>query len=199
MTDERKNSGERLGKCERTFKPTTGNIVAGFIISVLLVLGGLAIMGFPLRDANRAGWNLPFYADKNLSWVTLVLACVMGALIAAGGIALALFARFLLSHRLDVCANGLRYFTRGAAVEILWSDVSLVRETVTYERLPLLKGPAKRLLPKVASNSYTVIVNGSKEYRFTGNTVEGIKLLGLILKRYAGQHSVPWESVEVGK
>jgi len=196
MTQDLKLQDERLGKCERVFKPTSGNIVAGFIISLLLVLAGLAAIFLPLRDANSAGWNLPFYVEKGSSWAALVGLCVFGAILIAGGIALAMFARFLLSHRVDVCANGFRFFSRGGPDDVLWADISLIRESIHYARPPLLKGAARFLLPKVASTSYTVIMKDGKEYSFDGNSTEGIKLLGLIFRRHADRVSVPWESIE---
>jgi hypothetical protein len=188
--------GSALGDRLQDFRPMTATVIAGFILSVLLVAGGLAAIGFPLRSAVRAGGDLPFAAEKQMSWLVVGFLSLLGIGLTVGGAALAVFSRGLISRRVEVCVNGFRHCSRRSVEEVLWTDVALIRENIVYERYPILKGPAKLLLPKVASTSYWVITTGGKEYRFDGDSIKGIKRFGKILRQQADRLSLPWETVE---
>ena len=67
-----------LGDLIEEFKPMMGNIIAGFVISVLLVAAGAAAIGFPLHAAYLADWDLPVDVKKGWSWLAVVLFCLLG-------------------------------------------------------------------------------------------------------------------------
>jgi hypothetical protein len=70
-----------------------GNVVAGFILSILIAAGGLAAIGFPLYGAYVEGWNLPMHAEKGLAWSVVALASVIGVGLLAGAVGLAWYSR----------------------------------------------------------------------------------------------------------
>jgi hypothetical protein len=185
-----------LGPRLELFKPTHGNIIAGFIISLLLVAGGAAAIVFPLRGAYLADWNLPFDVKKGWSWLAVGLWCIIGVALFVGGLFLAAFSKRLISHCVEICANGLHCYSRSATDVILWKEISVIRETICYERPPLLKGPAKFLLPKIASSSFTMVTRAGKELGFNGTSIGKIKRFALLLKEQASQHAIPWETLE---
>jgi hypothetical protein len=173
-----------------------GNVAAGLVISALLLTGGAAAAGFSLRAAYLAGGDLPLNAEKDVSWVVVGLGCVAGLLLLGGGVALAVYCRGLLAHRVEVRAGGFRYVTRRSADDVRWEEVARVVETVVYERHPVLKFPASMLLPKVASTSYTVVTGSGREYEFDANSVRAIRRFGKVLRAQADRLGLAWETVE---
>jgi hypothetical protein len=185
-----------LGARTDVFKPMQANIVAGFILSTLMLVGGAAAVGFPLRAAYLANWNLPAHAQKGMSWLAVGLFCLIGIGLIVGGVILAFYSRGLTSRRVEVCANGFRYCGRRSTDDVFWDDIDCIKETILYERPPLLKGPAKLLLPKIASTSYTVVTTSGKEYGFDGNSIKAIKRFGKLLRQQADRLSLPWKTIE---
>jgi hypothetical protein len=188
---------EAMGQRREVFRPMLGNIIAGFIISGLLVAGGLAMIGGPTLKAAGRDWDLPNYDAHGLAWLWLVLFWVIGLGLVAAGVALARYAQGLISHRVEVWTDGFQFWKRGSADEVRWTAVRLVRETIQYERPPILKGPAKLVLPKLASWSYSVIADTGTSYEFDGNSIKAIKQFGRLLRERAEANGVPWEQVEV--
>jgi hypothetical protein len=185
-----------LGAPIDVFKPMAANVAAGFVLAGLLVVAGAAAVWFPLWGAYRAGWNLPLNAEKDWSWLTVVLFAVIGVLALWMAAAFAQFARGLIAHRVEVYADGFRHHTRGGVEAVRWADVAGVRETILYERPPVLKGAARLLIPKVASTSYAVATRAGKVYEFDGNAVKAIRRFGRVLRAQADRLALPWETVE---
>src|SRR5438552_15113064 len=103
------NSAAPLGTRIELFKPLLGNIVAGGIISVLLLGGGLAVTGAILREVYLAGGDLPVDAQKGMSWLAVGMGSLLGVGLVVGGVCLVFYVRWLRSHERELCANGLRY------------------------------------------------------------------------------------------
>jgi Protein of unknown function (DUF3592) len=185
-----------LGAKREVFSPRMANTVAGFIISALLVVGGTAAIGLPLREAYLADWNLPVYVKTGWCWLAIGVLAVVGVFLAAGGIVLMRFSKALLSHRVELFANGFRFGPQDSAEVALWTNVVRVRETILYERPPILKGAAKLLLPKIASASYVIVTKSGKEYGFDGNSIKEIQTFAQVLRDLANRLSLPWETVE---
>ena len=101
-----------------------------------------------------------------------------------------------MSRRLEFCTGGFRYCSHRPAEDVLWSGVVRAKETILYERPPVLKGAAKFLVPKVASSNYTVVAASGKEYLFTGDSVGRIKQFGKLLRAHAEKLGLPWETEE---
>ena len=190
------SEGDGIGEVVEVFHPGMDNVVAGFILSALLLCGGAAAVGLPVRAAYLAGWNLPMNAKPGWSWSAVGLFCAIGVALLGAGVALAVYARWLAGHRVDMCANGLRQVTPRSVSEVRWADVAAIRETVLYERLPLLKGPAKLLLPKIASRSYMVVTVAGAEHGFDGDSVRHLKRFGVALRAGADGAGVAWQTVE---
>ena len=185
-----------LGPRLESFRPAMSNVVAGAILGLLLVGGGLAILGFIGREVYLAGGNLPFYAKKGMCWLAVGLGSLCAVALIFGGGFLAWLVRWRLAHDVEMYENGFRYRASKNSEEITWDAVASIRETILYERPPVLKGPAKLLLPKVASKSYTVITISGKEYRFDGNSIKQIQRFGEMLREQAQIAGLTWETVE---
>lgn len=186
----------RLGERIASFKPGMSNVVAGSIISVLLLGGGLTLVGFIVREIYRSGGNLPVDTKKGMSWLAVGIGSLLGGGLVVGGVFLARYVRWLLSHEVDLCEEGFRYRQGKGCEEIPWSGVASVRQIVLYQRPPLLKGPAKLLLPEMASKSYVVTTKDGKDFSFDGDSVKNIKRFGKLLREQVDRAGVPWEVVE---
>lgn len=185
-----------LGAPVGTFSPMLGNVIAGFIICALMVAGGAAALGFPLRAAYLADWNLPVSVEKGWSWVAVGLACLMGVFLLLCGYLLSGYCRGLLTRRVELFEGSFRSHFRGGVEDVPWSSVARVRQLVLYERPPILKGAAALILPKLMSTSYELTTTAGKHFVFDGDAVREIRRFGETLKPIAERHSVTWETVE---
>lgn len=185
-----------LGDLIEGFRPSSANIVAGMVISIALMIGGALAIVLPLRQAYLARWHLPFEVDKGWCWLAVGGFALIGAILVVVGAFLARFCKGLLSRRVELRENGFRYCSRQSIDDVPWTDVSLVQETNRHERPPILKGPAKLLIPKVISTNYSVLTVAGKKYHFDGNSVKAIKRFGVLLRAEAYRLSISWETIE---
>ena len=185
-----------LGDRIETFKPRLANIVAGGVISLLLIGAGIAIVGLISREVYLAGGKLPFDAKQGMSWIAVGIGSPIGVGLAVGGVLLIRYLRWLLRHEVGICTNGFRYQQGDESDDVLWRDVASIRETIVYERPPILKGPAKLLLPKLASKSYTVITKAGMEYGFNGDSVRNLKRFAELLREQGNRARISWDTIE---
>ena len=78
------------------------------------------------------------------------------------------------------------------SADILWRTVILIRVRIVYERAPVLKGPAKYLLPETESRSYELFTLDEKEYFFNGTTTKNIGRFGKVLSQIAAREKIQW-------
>ena len=182
--------------CIEEFRPMAANLLAGFLLATLLAFGGAAAIVFPIRGAYLAGWRLPFWVEKGWSWGAVGIAVLLGIFLMACGVLLLVFTRGLIGRRVEVCAAGLRYFAEDIGEDVPWNEIAGIRETLLYERPPILKGPAQLILPKFVSAFFLVVTTSGRELRFDGNSIKGIRRFGEILREQAGRLDLPWETVE---
>lgn len=76
---------ESLGKVLYARKPEMSNQIAGIILSVILVAGGIAMIWVSVREIKNTGGHLPVYREKGMSWVAVVMMSVVGAAFIVGG------------------------------------------------------------------------------------------------------------------
>jgi hypothetical protein len=79
---------------------------------------------------------------------------------------------------------------------VLWPEVAVIRETLLYERPPILHGPARKLLPEMASKSYLLYTYEGEKFPFDGNSVKDIRRFGEALRAIAKREFLDWETVE---
>lgn len=185
-----------VGKPLASFVPSSTNVGAGFILSALLMVVGLAAIFSSLNGAHQAHWDLPFNVKKGWCWSAVIGFCAIGTVAIVGSILLALYSRRLISRRVEMFANGFHFISNSSSDIVRWSDVRLIRETLLKERPPILKGPAKLLLPQITSYRYTVIMATGKEYDFDGNSIKAIQQFGNLLRERAAALALSWETVE---
>ena len=184
-----------LGDIIEEFRPAKSNIVAGMILSLMMVVGGGMLIVIAVRGVTEANWKLPFNSDFGWNWLAVCGVAAIGVVIIACGAFLARYAKGLVSGGISVCENGFRYYARGTVEDVPWTEVSRLRETVSYERLPI-RGPARVLAPGRTYSSYTIITHAGKEYAFDVNTVRALERLGKLLRAEMFRRSLPYETVQ---
>jgi hypothetical protein len=197
MTDPTdKNRQMHLGEPIGTFAPTKSNIFAGYILSLILLVAGAAGVCLPLQAAYRLQWNMPLKADHGWSWITVTIIVIFGVGFLIGGVNLLSHCKRLRLFRVDFFTLGFRRYTRHNAENVLWADVACVRRVKLFEKLPLLKGPGRALMPTIQSDYYSVVLKSGKAVTFTGNDIHPIQRFGQLLANQAKAKSIPWEDLE---
>jgi len=180
-----------LGKVTYETKPNVSNVVAGFILGVGLVVGGLLLMGSMLRQMFFAGGHPP---QGTSDWLGAIVLASLGLGLAVGGVLLVMFARSLVGFRLRVCADGF-WFTRANQQSVFaWDEIVLVKESVVEERLPLAKGAARHLMPTKTTRTYTVVRCDGEEFYFDENVIQRTSLLAGPLTTAAKSRGIKWET-----
>jgi hypothetical protein len=184
-------SAESLGKVTYEVKPNVSNVVAGFILGAGLVVGGLVMTGYLLRQMFFAGGNPP----RNVGdWAGALVMALLGLAVAVGGALLMLFTRSLIGFRLRVCADGFSFTRANRQSVFAWDEVVLVREAILEEKLPLAKGVARHLMAAKTTRTYTVVRCDGEEFYFDENVVPRTSLLAGPLTAAAKSRGIPWQT-----
>ena len=187
---------ESLGKPFYQQKPSLANQVAGLILSALMVAGGVALSWLPIREIKKFGGHLPVFHEKNMSWTAAAIFFAVCIGLVAGGVFLFRWVWSMFSFQLYVCSDGF-YFTRGGETLVFgWDEIQLVEETVLHERLPLVKGAARHLMPTKTSRSYRVVRCDGKEFIFNQNVIPQVSLLAGPLATGASRCGYEWRTQE---
>src|SRR5262245_13899164 len=102
-SDDSNSLGDRL----ESFAPKASNIVAGYILVPLLVAGGAFLIFWILRDAVRAGFRFPMWAEHGMSWLAGIIFVLIGLGLIVGGWFLLRFVNGLRNLWVKFCTNGL--------------------------------------------------------------------------------------------
>src|SRR5690606_1862774 len=130
------------------------------------------------------------------SWVAVAIGSFGGCVLLLLGVVLAEFVRSLASRQVDWHEHGFRSIAGNAIDDVPWESVTLIRETLLYERPPILVPPFNLLLPSVRGMSYTVHLADGRTFMFDGNSVREIKRFGALLRQQAERTGLLWRTVE---
>jgi hypothetical protein len=189
-------TAESLGKPFYEQKPSMANQIAGLILSALMAGGGIALSWVPIRAIKNAGGRLPIYHERNMSWLAAALLFAVCIGLVVGGVVLFRGIWSLFSFRLYVCPDGFYFIRQGETVVFGWDEIQFVEETVLHERLPLVKGAARHLMPTKTSRSYRVVRCDGKEFYFNANVIPQVSLLSGPLTTGAGRCGFEWRTQE---
>lgn len=187
-------TAESLGKMSYETKPNVSNLIAGVVIAVLLIGGGLALSGFMIRQMFLPGGARPQDAGD---WLGAALLTLMGIALAGGGVGLFLWVKSMVGSRVRVCADGFCSKRKGVDTVFAWDEILEVRETILHQKLPLMKGAARRLMPTKTSRNYTVVRCDGEEFYFDENVIPRTSLLAGPLSGAARKHNFGWTKTEL--
>jgi hypothetical protein len=187
-------SAQEIGAIRREFKPGLENIIAGFIIGLLLIGGGCAGLYFPVQGVIESRGNLPFWVEKGWCWGAVGLAAALGIGAIVGGVFLIRWMRSLSSLRVKVGAHGLSVTQKDGTHVIAWPDIVSVQETHLYERAA--RGVAGYALPKILSKNFQLIIKEREPFCFDANSIREHVILAGMIKKETDQRNIPWEIVE---
>jgi hypothetical protein len=184
---------ESLGNVLYETKPKTENLVAGIVIALLLIGGGIGMTVFMLRQLYHPAGNRPIETSDVIGAHAFV---VFGVLLAIGGGYMLLRMRSLFAFRLRVCSEGFCVVDRGVETAFAWDEIVQVKEFISHERLPLVKGPAKVLMPSKTSRSYAVVRCDGLQFDFDANLLPSTSLLAGPLATAASRRGFDWHTSE---
>lgn len=167
-----------LGKLKKSLRPKRENVIAGYLISVLLVGACIAVL---CTDQFIRGQSGRYFA---------------GAALALAGTGFAVYVYRLSRTSVEIYEQGF-VVCRGSAREPFpWNEIACVRERVAKEGLPM-KGAAGKVSASIAGNetrSYTVVRKDGQEFYFDNNVVPRGSLLAGPLRTAQREHEFAWES-----
>ena len=185
-----------IGDIQRTFKPGADNLVAGIIISLLLIGGGSAIGYAATKGVIDSRGQLPLWVEKGWCWGAVAMAGAIAVGLVVGGVYLIGWIRSLSSLRVHVGADGFAVSGRDEETSFNWAQIASVTETHLYERSPLVKGPAKLLLPQKKSTSFVIRRDDGGEFALDGNTLREHEAFADIIRSRLEGRGIQWDVVE---
>lgn len=177
-----------LGEIRRTFRPKMANVIAGAIIGLTLLIGGISLaLVLAQQDETKP-------LDMGDRIAKYVLLAVLGIGAPTGGIALLLRMKRLASHRVTVHADGFTFAYAGSTDTCPWSELEKIEEVFTEEQLKVLKVPGAVL--KNLDRSFVLYRKDGKEFHFTVNSIDSIPRFAACLEAARDQFGIRWERVE---
>jgi hypothetical protein len=174
-------------------RPKRENLVAGVIIAVLLILGGVALAVFMLVQLYHPAGNRP---EGISNWLGAHFLFVFGLLLTIGGVYMLWRMKSLFSFRLRIHELGFAVFDRDEERIFAWDEILSVTEAVVHERLPIVKGPAKLLMPTKTAAYYSVTRRDGEVFDFDDNLLPHTSWLAGPLRRAAEEHQFEWRRTE---
>jgi hypothetical protein len=173
---------QEFGGTREAFRPSIANLIAGVIIGLLLIGGGLAfISGFLYLYLRPEGNDLQ----------TTLFGLAVGIVLIASGILFIYVMKRMFSYRLVVCTRG---FIRQVGRDTdccQWEDIASVTEEVKTDHLPL-QGVAKYAAPVGKSRSYTIRRKDGEEFLFDLDTIKRLGRFGKMVREEAEKRGIPW-------
>lgn len=178
---------ENLGQLKQVFKPKMANIIAGAILGLGLLIGGISLAVFMIRRDEPRQLDT---GDKIAKYGFIALVGIGGPL---GGLGLLYWMKLLASHRVTVYENGFSY-TYGSVEDICtWTEVKKVSEVFTQEQMKVLKVPGASI--KNLDRSFIVHRKDGKKFDFNVNSIDSVRRFADCLKQASQQHNIAWEKI----
>jgi hypothetical protein len=162
------------------------------------MIGGAGTLAyFGVSEIWNLGGKMPFWAEKGMCWGAVLFGLMAVAAFAGGGGVLLWIVFLTMPVRVQVHEHGFVHRLGAKRDLVAWSDIAAIKEIVLYERLPLLKGPAQLLLPKVSSRSYAISCHDGKSFNYDVNSFKKVDHLGEILRKVSDDGEIPWTIEEI--
>jgi hypothetical protein len=187
-----------LGSLTANFKPDLANFVAGIILCVLAVAGGIAILVWMVQFVINRGGDLPWMLPRDkddLSWFLVGLMVFAGCALALLGFEFLQRARRVQFFHLFICRDGFVTVEKRKAEVFRWDEIALILESVKQEYFPLKMG-LKYLFPLGKNHKYLVRSKDGREVQFDREVVPQIEKLKRLLQQEANKRGIEWRSEE---
>ncbi len=179
---------ESLGEIRHTFRPKMANIVAGAILGLALLVGGISLAVYVVRRPDPK----PLDTGNRIGKYAIIGMLGIGAPV--GGIALLVWMKRLAAHRVTVHEHGFSYVYAGTTEICLWTEVAKIDEVFTEEQLKVLKLPGAAI--KNVDHSFVVHRKDGKEFAFTVNSIDSIPRLTECLEAARDKHNLAWQRIQ---
>lgn len=173
---------------EATFRPKMSNIIAGAIIGLGLLLGGISVAAVIVQRPDRPNLET---ADRVGKYVLIGMLGLGGPI---AGITLLVWMKRLASHRVTVHSDGFTFIESGSTETCRWDELRKIEEIFTKEEMRVLKVPGASI--KNIDRSFVLYRDDGHEFRFTVNTIDSIPKFARILEQARDRFQIKWERVE---
>jgi len=187
---------ESLGPAECEMKAALSSQGAGFILGLLFTGAAAAITWYIVRQIIAVRGQMPFWADKGFTWGIVLLATLMVFMLGVVGIALLCWVWSSFSFRLYLCPEGFHYVQSGKPFVFAWDEIRIVKETVTHEHVPIVRGAAKYAMPTRTNHSYEVTRKDGHEFVIGADIVKEFEKLAERIKAVSEERGIPWRVTE---
>jgi hypothetical protein len=175
-----------VGNVTHTFQPGRANVLAGYVLGILMIIGGLYLVRFPLRAV-----QVQAIQDRIGAFVFVI---VFG-LLPVGGLAMLVWINRLGSRRVLFGSKGVACAHRHHADICLWEHAAEIREVFTHYSIPLLKFPGAAIR-RVAYRLAVQRTDG-KTLWFTPDSVRNLPELARRLREVSDRNGIPWRREEI--
>lgn len=181
---------ETLGAVKREFKPDLSNLIAGVILGLGMIFGGIAAAVY------LAGRDDPKPLAAGETALKYGVIGLLGLGVPCGGAILLYWMKQLLSHKVIIHEHGFVYDYGNEHEVCFWDDAAEINETLTHEDLKVLKVPGGRI--KNVDRSLRVVRKDGKEFVFTVNSLSkhGVGMVRAFLQTAQSDFGIPWHQVE---
>ena len=187
---------ESLGRPVYEQQSSRANLIAGIILSLLMICGAAGLIWHAAREVWRARGQLPWWVERGFSWGAVGIIAAIALALLVGGVWLFVWSRSMFSFRLYVCGDGFYFSKSGQVTVFAFDEIAKVEETIIHERLPIVKGAARHLLPTKTTRSYCVRRSDGEQFVFNANTIPRTSLLAGPLATAAKERNIPWTTKE---
>jgi hypothetical protein len=195
MTQSQRTA-ESLGKPIYQQQSSRSNLIAGIILSLLMVGGAAGLIWYAAREVWRTRGQLPWWVERGFSWGAVGISGAIALALLIGGVCLFIWSRSMFSFRLYVCGDGFYFSKSGKVTVFAFDEIAKVEETIIHERLPIVKGAARHLMPAKTSRSYRVRRSDGEQFVFNANVIPRTSLLAGPLATAAKERNIPWTTQE---
>jgi len=176
-----------LGELKQTFRPKMANIIAGSILGIGLIVGGVLLANY---FDNQHNSNPRETVDYILKYASFAILGVGGPI---AGIAMLFRMKYLLSHQIAVHDLGFAYTGFGKTEICKWTELEKVFEIFTAEQLKVLKIPGAAL--KNIDRSFSLLRDDGETFDVDVNSINSISKFGELLEEARSAHGIPWEKI----
>jgi hypothetical protein len=182
---------KEIGEIRRTFGPGIENIIAGYILGLILLSAGCAGLGafawgFFTKDGEVSIWT----------WLVLPFSVAICVALVILGISYFPWIYSMSSFRVRVGQYGLLVIDSKSLRGIGWEEIVSVQETFVFARPEVLHFPAYYLIPKLESKRFKLQVKRGDPIEYDSNSIGSPNTLARMIKEETDRRGIPWMIVE---
>ena len=177
-----------LGETKQVFRPRMDNLIAGIILGLGLIIGGVFLANYFAEKHFANPRETVDYIGRYAIYAILGLGGPIG------GVTLIYRMILLVSHQVTIWDNGFSYKYGNKNETCLWSQLQKIYEIFTEEELKILKVPGAKL--KNLDRRFCLVRSDGKTFEVNVNSINDISKFGEYLEEARDKNGIPWEQIQ---